>query len=146
MADITMTIDQNTRLHITAQAPPSLHWHWGPTLLKEHAMAQEQTMTREQRIRCTITPLTPAGNPAPLDGPAQFTITGLCTLEAIDDTSCWVVSPATGVGDSVVTVVADADMGEGVVNLMDTATVHVIDPMAASLGMGFGEPELKPPA
>lgn len=105
-------------------------------------MSIEVSVTTEQKVRLAITPMTPAGNPAPLDGPAQWSVDGACTIEAIDDTSAWVSAAAT-IGDSVVTVTADADLGSGVVPLADTCVVHVANPMASSLGLAADEPVLK---
>jgi hypothetical protein len=147
VAGITITIDTIAIETVTVVGAPAgrLHWHIGPVLAKEALrMPQEVTLTREQQCRFHVTPLTAGGQPAPLDGPVQFSIAGTCTLDPIDDTSVWVVAPAAGIGDSVLTVQADADLGAGVVPLMDSATIHVVDPMASSLGLEADAPELKP--
>ena len=127
------------------QPAPQWRWRIGPVVPKGANMPVELTITREQKCRVFVEPVTAGGQPAPLDGPVQFSISGACTLEPIDDKSVFVVSPGTGVGDSVLTVQADADLGAGVVPLMDTATVHVVDPMASSLGLGVDSPVLKGP-
>jgi len=133
-------------------AQGSLRWHVGPVIQKQgvSAMPNEYTLTREQGMRFFIEPLTPGGAVAPIDGAAQWTVEGIpCTVQPIDNQSIWLISPATGVGDTVLTVKADADMGAGVVTLMDTSLIHVTDPMASNLGMGADAPVLKtdiPPA
>ena len=106
-------------------------------------MPIEVSLTSEQRVRLSITPMTEAGNPAPIDGPAQWSVEGACTIEPIDDTSAWIVSGAS-IGDSTVTVGCDADLGAGIVPLGDTCLVHVENPMAANLGLTADAPELKP--
>jgi hypothetical protein len=106
-------------------------------------MPIEVSMTNEERVRLTITPMTPGGQPAQVDGAAQWSVEGSCTVEPINDTSAWILSGDT-IGDSTVTVGCDADLGEGVVALGDTCLVHVGNPMAANLGLSAGTPELKP--
>ena len=61
---------------------------------------------------------------------------------AIDATSVWVVAGAL-VGDSVVTVACDADMGSGVIPLGDTCLVHVATPMAAISALAADQPVLQ---
>jgi len=144
----TITIDT---IHIdqvvmTTPAAPSLRWHVGPVQATTGgSMPLDLHISTEERIRLAIEPMTPGDQPAPIDGEAQWSVEGTCTLDTIDATSVWVNAGST-VGDSVVTVSADADMGDGTVTIMDTATVHVASPMAANLGLSAGEPELKPSA
>jgi hypothetical protein len=107
-------------------------------------MPIEVTMTTEEQVRLSITPVTPGGQPAPIDGQAQWSVQGAGTVESIDATSAW-YKASTTVGDAVVTVAADADMGQGVVNLADTATIHVQTPMATQLGMAADAPVLQTP-
>jgi hypothetical protein len=100
-------------------------------------------MTNEEKILVTVQPTTAAGNPAAIDGAVGFSITsGTCTIEPVDALSAYVVS-GPGPGDSAVLVQADADLGAGVVPIMDTLTVHVTSASAASLGLAVGAPELK---
>ena len=105
-------------------------------------MPLEVSLSTEEQVRLSITPTTPGGDPAPIEGTAQWEVDGTCTVQPIDATSAWILAGA--VGDSVVTVAADADLGAGVVTIMDTATMHVANPMAANLGLAAGTPELKP--
>ena len=107
-------------------------------------MPIEVTMTNEEKVRLAITPMTPGGQPATVDGEAQWSVEGACTVEPIDATSAWVLSSET-IGDSTITVACDADLGSGVVPLGDTCLVHVGNPMAAQLGLAAGTPELKTP-
>jgi len=142
---LTILVPPGEVFTIRGTGVPSLRWHVGPVFPKQGGrMPIEVSISNEEKIRLSVSPLTPGGQPAPVDGPTQWTVTGACTLEPIDDTSTWVVSGNT-IGDSVVTATADADLGTGVVTIADTCTVHVANPMASSLGLAAGTPELKTP-
>ena len=104
-------------------------------------MPIEVSMTTEEKCRLSITPMTPGGQPATVDGAAQWSVEGSCTVEPIDDTSAWILAGA--MGDSTVTVACDADLGSGAVPIGDTALVHVSNPQAASVGLSADEPVLK---
>ena len=137
---VTITIGTVT---IAPKPVLTLAWHVGPILCKgEKAMPLEVSMTTEEQCRLSITPKTPGGDPATIDGQAQWTVNGTCTLTPIDATSVWVVAGVL-VGDSVVTVACDADMGSGVIPLGDTCLVHVATPMAANLGLAADQPVLQ---
>lgn len=106
-------------------------------------MADAITMTNEEKRLVTVQPTTAAGNPAPVDGAASFSVTaGTCTITQVDPLSAYVVSGAEP-GDSTVTMSVDADLGAGIVPVVDTMTVHVPSASAASLEVLVGEPELK---
>jgi hypothetical protein len=128
---------------ITAPAAPSIRWHVGPIMPKHGGttMPIEITMSTEEQCRLSITPMTPGGQPAAIDGEAQWSVEGTCTIQPIDATSAWV--SAGTMGDSTVTVGCDADLGQGVVPIGDTALVHVNNPMAASVGLAADPPVLK---
>lgn len=123
---------------------PHLQWHVGPVTLKESPlMPLELTITNEQQCTVHVQPITPAGNPAPVDGAATWTVQeGACMIVLIDDTSATIVSGDTP-GDSVILVSADADVGEGVQTIMDTILVHVEGAMATQLGLSADAPVLK---
>lgn len=102
----------------------------------------EISITTEQKVHVKLNPTTAAGKPSSLDGAATFeVVSGDATVENIDELSAWIISGAAGV--SVVSVSADADLGEGVVTITDSITVTVSDPMAANLGLIVGTPEPK---
>ena len=105
-------------------------------------MPIEVSLSNEEKVRLAVTPMTPGGQPAPVDGAAQWSVEGACTVEPIDDTSAWVLS-GSDVGDSTVTVACDADMGAGIVTIADTCLVHVSSPMATNLGLSADAPVLK---
>ena len=101
------------------------------------------TITDEQKVLVTLAPTTAAGNPATLDGTPLWTITaGDATVEvAPDGLSCTLISGA--VGNSVIEVSADADLGEGVATITDTIDLAVVSAQASSLGLLVGTPEPK---
>src|SRR5215510_13028853 len=134
----------------SASAP--LGGGFGLAMLKEGPVVPfEQTIDNEHRIIMYIEPQTQAGNPAQVDGDPVWTLeTGTsCTLDELsppDPNRRYATADPAIVGDTLFQCVADADIGEGVVHLVQTWLVHVENPMAASMGGGFGEPELKPSA
>ncbi len=102
----------------------------------------EVSLTSEQKVKVTLTPTTATGKPSSLDGAATFTVeSGDATVENVDDLSAYIISGTAGV--SVISVSADADLGEGVVTITDSITVTVNDPLAANLGLSIGQPEPK---
>jgi len=109
-------------------------------------MADAISMTNEERRLITAQPMTAAGNPAVIDGAVQFSVTsGTCTIQPLappEPTKAYVVSGSEP-GDSVVQMACDADIGSGVVPVLDTMLVHVTSASAASLQVSVGPPELK---
>lgn len=104
----------------------------------------EITITNEQKIKVTLAPVTSTGKPARLDGiPSWSVVNGNSTiLPDADGMGCYLIS-ADMPGDTVVLVSADADLGEGVVTVSDTITLHVQGAQAASLGLSVGTAEAK---
>jgi hypothetical protein len=106
-------------------------------------MAADITMSTEEKRLVTVQPKTAGGQDAPVDGAATFAVrSGTCTVVAMDALSAYVVSGDTP-GDSVIDMSVDADLGAGVVPVLDTMLVHVTSATAASLEVLVGEPELK---
>jgi hypothetical protein len=139
----TITIQNVTITDGPCPPLPVVQWQVGPLMLKGVSrMPIEVTMTTDEQCRLAITPVTASGHPADIDGAAQWSVEGSCTLMPIDDLSVWVVS-GDSPGDSVVTVSVDADVGEGFRELTDTATYHVGTPMAEQLGLMADTPVLK---
>src|SRR5688572_20275981 len=64
------------------QAVPPIRWHIGPMvfLQKGASMPVDVITTIEHKVRVRITPLTPGGDPAKVDGQPQWAITGSGTL------------------------------------------------------------------
>jgi hypothetical protein len=105
-------------------------------------MPIEVSMTTEEKCRLSVTPVTAGGQPATVDGAAQWSVEGDCTVDPIDATSAWIVA-GTAMGDSTVSVGLDADLGAGVVPIGDTCLVHVSNPQASSVGLSADTPVLK---
>jgi len=101
------------------------------------------TITDEQKVLVTLAPTTAAGNPATLDGTPSWTVKeGDAIVEpAPDGLSCTLISGT--VGNSVIEVSADADLGEGVATITDTIDLAVVSAQASSLGLLVGTPEPK---
>ena len=101
------------------------------------------TITNEQKVLVTLAPQTAAGNPATLDGAPVWTLaSGDATIEVAEDgLSATLISGE--VGNSQFTVTADADLGEGVVELADVVDLAVVSAEASALGLTAAEPELK---
>ncbi len=94
------------------------------------------SLTNEEKVKVTITPVTSTGKPAKLDGTPTWTVTsGRSTVDvATDGLSAFLVS-SDEPGDSVVLVEADADLGAGIQTISDTIQLHVLGANASSLGL-----------
>jgi hypothetical protein len=102
------------------------------------------TITNEEKVQLTLAPTTAAGNPATLDGvPTWTVVAGDATVEVSEDgLSAFLVSGAADV-NSQIEVVADADLGEGIVTLTDLIDLAVVAAQASVLGLVAGTPTLK---
>jgi len=101
----------------------------------------ETTITNEEKVQAILAPITLAGKPAQVDGkPAWSIISGDSTLEVADDgLSAFLVSSDT-LGDTIYQAKADADLGEGVEELILTVKLTVVSARAANLGLTFATP------
>jgi len=95
----------------------------------------ELTITDEQKVKVTLTPVTSSGKPAKVDGfPTWAVSTGDATLDvAADGLSAFLISG--NLGDSTIIVDADADLGGGVESIQASITLHVEGAKATSLGL-----------
>lgn len=102
------------------------------------------TITNEEKVQVTLSPTTAAGNPANVDGAPTWTVTeGDATVEvAADGLSAYLISGAADV-NSKIEVTADADLGEGIVNITDSIDLAVVPASASALGLVVGTAELK---
>lgn len=93
------------------------------------------TANQEQDVQVTLAPLTPKGKPGQVDGAPIWSVeSGDVTIEAAaDGLSAKIVTA--NLGDSVVKVTADVDLGAGVTPLVDSVNVTVIPVQTASLGI-----------
>lgn len=109
---------------------------------------QDSTITNEQKLPLSLNPTTEAGHAARVDGTPTWALRDgdPGTLEvAADGLSAVYVSPDAVDADPTknvaqVTVTADADLGQGVKNITDTAEVTIISAEAQSLGLTAGTP------
>jgi hypothetical protein len=105
-------------------------------------MASVISITSEQKIPVVLSPKTAAENPAQVENPVWTKISGDATLEVSEDgLSATLISGEPGISEFA--VVADADLGEGIVEIGETITLAVTTPLAASLGITVGTPEPK---
>jgi len=153
MATISIVVEGPVYITMQPCSPTApLGGGFGVARLKEDSPVPfETTIDNEHRIIMYIEPTTQGGKPAPVDGDPIWTQEAgtSCTIEELDPPDPnrrYATADAALVGDSLFQCIADADLGEGVVHLVQTWLVHVENPMAASMGGGFGEPELKPSA
>jgi hypothetical protein len=104
-------------------------------------MPLEITITNEQKVQITLTPVTDTGRPAKLDGKPEWSVvTGDSTLDvAADGLSAFLVS-ADDPGDTDFLVKADADLGSGVTEISDTIRLSVAGAQAKNLGLKAGQP------
>jgi len=105
----------------------------------------EITITNEQKIKVTATPVTSTGKAAELDGALRVSVVSGDSTFAQDDTdpkSVSLVSSDTP-GDTTFLIEGDADLGEGVELVQDTVTLHVQGARAANLGLAVGTAEAK---
>lgn len=102
--------------------------------------------TEEMVTGVTINPTTSSGQPATLDGdPTVTLVSGDGTTEDVDGQQLPnFLTGSTAGADIVFLVEADADLGEGVVTISDTVTLHVTAPQAKNLGLGGGTVQPKP--
>lgn len=108
---------------------------------KGNGMPAEASITTEQKIPVVLKIVTDTGKPAKVDGaPAWVVISGNSSVVVAEDGLSAEVISADDPGDTTVMVKADADLGEGVEEISDTFTVHVVGATAKNLGLSFGTP------
>lgn len=103
------------------------------------------TITDEQKVQVTITPVTATGKPAKLDGAPTWTVqSGESTVSvAPDGLSAFLIS-ADNADETLILVEADADLGAGVTTISDSIQLHVQGAQASSLGLTAAAPVPKP--
>lgn len=112
---------------------------------KTHKHMIQTQFTTEEAQNIRLNPVTDTGTPAKLDGaPVWTVVSGDVTLRsATDGLSCLVIS-GSDVGESIVQVDADADLGAGVTDLQVQFTVDIIHANATNLGPVLDAPVAKP--
>jgi hypothetical protein len=117
----------------------------GPDTNKRKAKVMlEKEISNEQQFVAHLNPKTPGGKPAQVDGvPTWEIITGNSTVTPESDGLSAAIVSSDDPGDTDILVKADADLGEGVVEISDIIRVHVKGAQAASLGLTADEPTNK---
>ena len=99
-------------------------------------------LTDIQQCRLAIGPKDAAGNPAQVQGAAWASSdTSVCTVEQAEDGLSALVKTVGPVGSCQVTVTADADLGDGVTEIVGIMQVNIIASQATTVGITAGEPE-----
>lgn len=102
-------------------------------------------LTDVQKVSLSISPVSAAGNPASIDGVPTWSTSDdtVLTLEVAEDGLSAVALTTGKLGTAQVSVVADADLGEGVKELTGVLDVEVKASEAVSLELNAGTPENK---
>ena len=105
----------------------------------------EISMTNEQKVRVVSTPATAAGQPAAVEGAlSAIVVSGDGTWEPdVENPLALFLISGAAPGDTAYIIQADADLGEGVVMIQDSAIIHVAGALAAALGLAAEAPVAK---
>jgi hypothetical protein len=112
-----------------------------PTSKPKPHMPVAVTITNEQKVTASLAPVTDTGKAAKLDGaPVWSVVTGTGTVvPAADGLSAELIS-GDDPGDTQYLVKADADLGQGVVEISDTIDLTVQGALATNLGIAISAP------
>jgi len=126
--------------------PGKLKFAYGPVADVNRTVEEENPMlilTDSQKVTLSIKPVTKAGNPAPIDGKPVWSLgcEDHLKLEVSEDGLSAVVSSLGKLGTCQVNVKADADMGEGVEEIVGAVDIEVKAGKAVNLGIDAGAPE-----
>lgn len=105
------------------------------------------TLTTTQQVTGTLAPVDKKGNPAPVDeGSVEITSSddSVFTVERDENDEKKFKLVAKGPGTAQLDYSADADMGDGVVEISGFTAVEVLPAQAVGFGIQFGEPEEQP--
>ena len=104
----------------------------------------EITITNEQKVGVALFPVTDTGKPAKLDGsPAWTVLSGNSQVIVADDGLSVTLISSDDPGETEVIVKADADTGEGIVEISGVIKLIVVAAKASNLGLVAGTPEPK---
>ena len=103
-------------------------------------------LTDEQQVPVRVAFKTAAGNPAKVDGVPSWNTSNSDVLELVpeEDGMGALVKTRGPLGGAQVSVVADADLGEGVREVTAVLDVDVQAAEAVSASIEAGTPEIKP--
>jgi hypothetical protein len=99
-------------------------------------------MTVVQQVKLTMQPLDAKGNPAAIDGVAEWTVAnpGVCSINPAPD-GITAMCVALAVGDTQVSATGDADLGEGKREITGVIDISIKASEAVSIGIVAGTPE-----
>ena len=101
-------------------------------------------LTDEQKCSLSVDFKTAAGNPATVDGIPVWGVSDATVLTLkVDPDGKHATIFSEGLGTSQVSVVADADLGDGVKQITGTLDVEVKPAEAVTVGIAAGTPELE---
>lgn len=125
----------------------NLAWRVGvaqPKTPKHRTDMLEISITNEQKVTVTLSPVTESGRPAKVDGAPSWRVTsGEGQVIPSEDGISAVLVSSDNPGDTEIMVEADADLGAGVETISDVIRLHVEGARAAHLGLVAGNPEPK---
>ena|SRR5688572_17333908 len=103
---------------------------------------QTATMNNEQKVPVSISPSTPKGKPAQLDGPPKWSvISGDVTLDVAADGLSGHIISGDNPGQAQVLIEADAHPDPAVEQMIsDIVEVTVNGALAANMGLSIGTP------
>lgn len=116
----------------------------GPITQKRRNTLMEITINNEQQVKVTLNPTTTGGHVAELDGtPSWERLSGESTVEPSEDGKSAQLISGDQPGDSEFLVTADADLGDGVIEISDVIRLHVSGALAENLGLRADPPTPK---
>lgn len=101
-------------------------------------------LTDVQKVLVTVSPVSAKGNAAPVDGIPVWEVsdTSLLSVVPSEDGLSAVVTAVGPIGLAQVSVKGDADLGEGVVEIVGILDVEVVASSATTFALTPGVPEL----
>lgn len=95
----------------------------------------------DKQVQLSINPLSRRGNPARIDGTPRWTSSdeSVVTLTPSEDGKSATAKAVGPTGTAQISVVADADLGEGVREITGIETIEVVEGEAATVGITAGE-------
>ena len=85
-------------------------------------------LPNDHAIQLKVSYVDAKGNPAPVDGDVAWASSDetIARVTVGDDTTACMVYPGDQIGQAQISATADADLGEGVVELITTGTIEVV--------------------
>jgi len=111
---------------------------------KKRNMPTTVSISNEQKVKVTLTPVTETGKPAKLDGsPSWAVVSGNSQVVVADNGLSADLISSDDPGETQILIKADADIGDGVEEISDVITLTVTGATAKNLGISVGTPEPK---